>query len=103
MFTQRLDFQKAQKALILGLDGSGKSAVLAAVCGDRTEYSPTFGFHVLHLLIDKDMVEIWEGEHILVLLPNSVFGHKNQCSLLSLISRWIEKTATILADFLQEF
>ena len=55
----------AKKVLLLGLDGSGKSAFLAALSQSgniqREETRPTEGFNVVSLTTDGMELNIWEG------------------------------------------
>lgn len=55
----------AKRVLLLGLDGSGKSAFLAALSQygnvQREETRPTEGFNVVSLTTDGTEINIWEG------------------------------------------
>ena len=55
----------AKRVLLLGLDGSGKSAFLAALSQQgnvhREETKPTEGFNVVSLTTDGMALNMWEG------------------------------------------
>ena len=79
--------QASRKVLILGLEQSGKSALLSQLSKEGTDcsqYIPTKGFNVVCISFDKVDLNIWEGRNILFAV-SSFSDRKFTVSFLSSI------------------
>ena len=63
---QGVQVEKVMKVLVLGLDGSGKSALVASMFGPKPvrDFEPTLGINVItHDLNPKAKIELWESTY----------------------------------------